>query len=322
MLQVLLIGLAAGVASALLFASLATGSLFSIALFYLAPLPIMLAGIAYNPVAALIAAITAAAGLGIGGGLWFFLSHLASIGVPAYVLSYLVMLARHSDRDLEWFPPGRIIFATAILATITTSLTVPVFGLDLDTYRATLKGVFERILRAQFSTPEGQALKLPNGANPKATLELLATIVPPTAAALSMATNLVNLWLAARISRVSGLLKRPWPDLTAVTFPNIAPIVLLVAIGLSFLGTIVGLIAGILSACLLMGYAILGFAVIHTVTRSTSARVPILGATWLTVIVLGWPIVVMSLIGLADGLLNLRGRMNPPPNFPTNKPNV
>jgi hypothetical protein len=323
MLQVLLIGLGAGVASALLFASLATGSAFSIALFYLAPLPIMLAGIGWSPVAALVAAITAAAGLGIGGGLWFFLSHLASIGVPASILSYLVMLARHSDGgDLEWYPPGRIVLATAIIATITTSLTIPVFGLDLDTYRATLKGIFERILRAQFSIPEGQTLTLPNGANPTATLELLATIVPPTAAALSMATNLINLWLAARISRVAGLLKRPWPDLSAITFPNTAPIVLLAAIGISFLGTIVGLVGGILSACLLMGYAILGFAVLHTITRNFAARSLLLGAAWLMVIVLGWPIVVVALIGLADGLLDLRGRMNPPPNFPTNKPNV
>ncbi len=324
MLRVLLIGLGAGVASALLFASLATGSAFSIALFYLAPLPIMLAGIGWSPVAALVAAITASVGLGIGGGFWFFLSHLASVGMPAYVLSYLAMLARHSDKagDLEWYPVGRIVLATAVIATITTSLTILVFGLDIDTYRATLKGIFERILRAQFSIPEGQPLTLPSGANPAVTLNLLATIVPPTAAALSMVTNLTNLWLAARISRVSGLLKRLWPDLSAVIFPNTTPIVLLAAIGISFLGTIVGLVGGILTACLLMGYAILGFAVLHTITRTIAARGLLLGAAWLMVIVLGWPIVVVALIGLADGLLDLRGRMSPPPNFPTNKPNV
>lgn len=321
MLQVLLIGLCAGAASALLFASLATGSIFSVALFYLSPLPVMLAGIAWTPVAALIAAGTAAGGLGIGGGFWFFLSHLVSIGIPACILSYLVMLGRQTDKGLEWFPPGRVVFATAIIATITTALTVPVFGLDIETYRTSLKSVFERILRAQFATPQGQPLALPNGADPKATLELLATIVPPTAAALSMATNLINLWLAARIARVSGMLKRPWPDLSSVAFPNLAPIVLLAAIAISFLGTILGLVAGILSACLLMGYAILGLAVLHAVTRNMAARGIVLGATWMTVIVLGWPIVVLALIGLADGLINLRGRANPPPNIP-NKPNL
>jgi len=324
MLRVLVIGLGAGAGSALLFASLATGSAFSIALFYLAPLPIMLAGIGWSHVAALIAAAAAAAGLGIGGGFWFFLSHLVSVGIPAYILCYLGMLARHSDNggDFEWYPPGRVVLAAAIIATITTSLTIPIFGLDIETYRATLKEIFERILRAQLSIPAGEPLKLPNSANPAATLNLLATIVPPTAAAISMVTNLINLWLAARIARVSGLLQRPWPDLPAVSFPNTTPIVLLAAIGISFLGTIVGLVAGVLSACLLMGYAILGFAVLHTITRTITARGLILGAAWLMVIILGWPIVVVALIGLADGLLDLRGRMSPPPNFPTKKPNV
>ena len=324
MLRVLVIGLGAGAGSALLFASLATGSAFSIALFYLAPLPIMLAGIGWSHVAALIAAAAAAAGLGIGGGFWFFLSHLVSVGIPAYILCYLGMLARHSDNggDFEWYPPGRVVLAAAIIATITTSLTIPIFGLDIETYRATLKEIFERILRAQLSIPAGEPLKLPNNANPAATLNLLATIVPPTAAAISMVTNLINLWLAARIARVSGLLQRPWPDLPAVSFPNTTPIVLLAAIGISFLGTIVGLVAGVLSACLLMGYAILGFAVLHTITRTITARGLILGAAWLMVIILGWPIVVVALIGLADGLLDLRGRMSPPPNFPTKKPNV
>lgn len=324
MLRILLIGLSAGVASALLFASLATGSAFSIALFYLAPLPIMLAGIGWSPAAALLAGVTASVGLGIGGGFWFFLSHLASVGVPACALSYLAMLGRHSasGSDLEWYPVGRIVLATAVIATITTSLTIFVFGLDIETYRTTLKGIFERILRAQFTIPEGQPLTLPSGANPAVTLDLLATVVPPIAAALSMVTNLTNLWLAARISRVSGLLKRPWPDLSAVSFPNTTPIALLVAIGISLLGTIVGLVAGILSACLLMSYAILGFAVLHTITRAVAARGLLLGAVWLMVIVLGWPIVVVALVGLADGLLDLRGRMRPPPNFPTNKPNI
>ncbi len=49
MVQIVLIGLGAGVASALLFASIASGSPISILLFYLAPLPILLAGDRLEP---------------------------------------------------------------------------------------------------------------------------------------------------------------------------------------------------------------------------------------------------------------------------------
>ena len=45
MTQIVLIGLAAGAASALLFASIASGALLSAVLFYFAPLPIMIAAI-------------------------------------------------------------------------------------------------------------------------------------------------------------------------------------------------------------------------------------------------------------------------------------
>jgi hypothetical protein len=325
MLQILLVGIGAGAASALLFVSLATGSPFAIALFYLAPLPIMLAGIGWSHLAALTAVVCAAGGLGLGAGLWFFLAHLVSIGIPAYILSYLAMLARHtaSGADLEWYPVGHIVLAAAIIATITTSLTIPAFGFDIDTYRVTLKQIFERVLHAQLSIPVDQPLKFPSGAETGKTLELLVSIVPPTAAALSMMTSLINLWLAARIARFSGLLKRPWPDLLMLNFPGATPIVVLIAITISFLSSIVGLISGVLAACMLMAYAILGFSVVHAVTRTFTARGLILSAAWLMVIVLGWPIVILALIGLADGLFDLRGKIGPPnSNFPTNRPNI
>ena len=43
MMQIVLVGIGAGVASGLLFASVASGSLLSVVLFYLAPLPMMIA---------------------------------------------------------------------------------------------------------------------------------------------------------------------------------------------------------------------------------------------------------------------------------------
>ena len=63
MMQVFLIGIGAGAATALLFASVASGSPLSVLLFYLAPLPILIAAIGWSHWAALIAALAASAGL-------------------------------------------------------------------------------------------------------------------------------------------------------------------------------------------------------------------------------------------------------------------
>ena len=61
MIQVALIGVSAGAATALLFASVASGSALSVPLFYLAPLPILIAAMGWSHWAALIAAVVASA---------------------------------------------------------------------------------------------------------------------------------------------------------------------------------------------------------------------------------------------------------------------
>jgi hypothetical protein len=53
MIQIAIIGIGAGAAAALLFASVTSGSLLSIPLFYLAPLPIMIAGLGWSHWAAM-----------------------------------------------------------------------------------------------------------------------------------------------------------------------------------------------------------------------------------------------------------------------------
>lgn len=60
----ILIAVAAGLASALMFASIVSGALISIVLFYLAPLPLMVAALGWGCVTALIGGIVAALGLG------------------------------------------------------------------------------------------------------------------------------------------------------------------------------------------------------------------------------------------------------------------
>src|SRR4051794_31219477 len=94
MLNVILIGIGAGAAAALLFATVVSGSLFSILLFYLAPLPIMIAALGWSHWAGLIAALVAAAGLGLVFTPALFVVFLAAIGLPAWWLGYLALLAR------------------------------------------------------------------------------------------------------------------------------------------------------------------------------------------------------------------------------------
>lgn len=311
MANVLLIGVAAGLASALLFASVASGSPLAIVLFYAAPLPILIAGMGWSHVAGLIAALVGAAGLGIALGPFFVLAFFAGIGLPAWMLAYLALLARPDERAsgaVEWYPVGRIVFWSAIVAALAVSLGLLSMGGGEGGYRAALANGVEMVLRQQAGQPAGTPLTLPGGADPQRLIGVLAAILPPSAAMLSMLTGLINLWIAARIVRASGRLARPWPALSQIALPREAAIALAGAMALSFLDGIAGTIAGLFAATLSLAFALVGLAVVHHLTRASSARALILAGLYGGILVFGWPLVLLAVAGLADLVFQFRNR--------------
>lgn len=326
MTQIVLWGISAGAASALLFSALASGKALSIALFYFAPLPILLVGILKNHMAGLVAAAGAAGALGVALGSWFLFAFLVAFGLPAYVLSYLALLARPAGNGqgerLEWYPTGKLVLAAALFAAVAVTCSIPVFGLDFETFRATMAASLERTLRLYSGTPPGEPVKLPTGEDARPWLELMPLIMPPSLAVFLMTMNLCNLWLAGRIARASGLLSRSWPEISALTYPNITPLALFGAIALAFMTNLIGLVASIFVATLLLAYVALGFCVIHAITRPLAWRGAILAAVWIAVLLFRWPILAVAIIGLADGIVDLRGRVarRGPPNLPTHRP--
>ena len=293
MIQIVLIGLGAGAAAALLFASVVSGSLAAVFLFYLAPLPIMIAALGWSHIAGLIAAASATAAVAVLSGVFFVAVPVIAFG--AWWLGYLALLARPvvngGGGALEWYPVGRLVLWAAVLGTLIVAAAVPNFGTDQESLQAALRKTYERILRDQ------------------ALIDVLVVAVPPAAAVFSTVTNVFNLWLAARAVKISGRLKRPWPDLAALTLPPSSSALLAAAIAGSFLPDLPGVLAGVLAASLLMAFAILGFAVLHAVTRGMRARIVMLTALYAAAIVLGWPVLAMAILGLAEILLNIRSRV-------------
>ena len=138
--------------------------------------------------------------------------------------------------------------------------------------------------------------------------------------AIMTLTYLVNLWLAGRVVRVSGHLRRPWPDLSTTALPTFASALVVAVFALSFLAGLPGIMAMVLTASLLMAFGIVGFAVLHVITRNIAARGVLLGATYLAVVILHWPVIMLMALGLVDAVFDLRGRLNrgrgPPPTSP------
>src|SRR5579859_5325919 len=165
MTHVLLIGLGAGAAAALLFASVTSGAILSIFLFYLAPLPIMIAALGWSHWAGLLAAAIGALLLGGAFGVLFFGTFLATIGGPAWWLGYLALLGRPvangGTAQVEWYPPGRLLLWAAVIGAALVAIALMTFGADEAAIREALKKAIDQVLRLQSGAAAGAPVRLP-----------------------------------------------------------------------------------------------------------------------------------------------------------------
>jgi hypothetical protein len=339
MIRIFLVGMGAAAAAALLFASVTSGAALSVVLFYLAPLPIIIVAVGWTHWAGLIAALAAAAVLGGVFGIFFFATFLTSVGAPAWWLGYLVLLGRpaaaNGSARMEWYPPGRLVLWAAIFGAALTATALATFGSDEASIRQGLQGALDQVLRTQ--TPADTAQQAPDasskGAQAPAThapqvpdaqipgtqtsagdadpmVDMLARILPPAAAVIATLTQTANLWLAGLVVRLSGRLRRPWPDLTALSFPPLAAVLYGAFLAAALLPGLPGLLAGLFAATLTMAFAMVGFAVTHTVTRGMHGRAAVLWGAYGSVFFLLWPVLIIAIIGVAETLFGLRGRLS------------
>ena len=310
MVQIVLVGLAAGVASALVFASIASGSALSIPLFYLAPLPILIAAMGWSHLSGLIAAGLAALGLGVAFGSMLFVVFLVGVGLPAWWLGYLALLARPTTNGtpghLEWYPVGRLVIWASLLGSLVVLTVMLRFGFDAETIQSGLQRALEILFQLRSATDVNAPGRPPEIGEFVAWLSIW---IPRIAAIPTILASLMNLWLAGRIVGASGRLKRPWPDLSAIAFPSWVPLLLAGVIAGTFTPGLLGMLCWVLTASLLTAYMMLGFAVLHATTRPLGGRVFILAGSYLTVMLFGWPALAVAILGLLDSALDIRGRI-------------
>lgn len=319
---VLSIGLGAGAVSALLYAAAASGSPLALALLYVAPLPILLAGIAWRHHAGIAGAIFGALALtllvGPKTGVYFAIA----VGLPAWWLAYLALLARQSDDGgpAEWYPVGRLVAWCAALGALLVAATVPLVASSLEEYRAALREVFSKALEG--ATASGQKVELPGGQDPKPLIDFMALLAPGLAATFWTLTSILNLWLAGRIARASGRLVRPWPDVARMELPRAATWALIGGFAGSMLPGLPSLVAELLSATFMMAFMLLGLATMHVTTRAVPARGLILFALYALLILQPWIAIFIAGLGLTEQLIGIRRRFGPPPGGPPAAANI
>ncbi|MGC1178976.1 MAG: DUF2232 domain-containing protein [Methyloceanibacter sp.] len=307
----LLIGAGAGLVAAALFASAATATALAAILFYLAPLPICLAGLGWGTTAAAVSALTGTAvvagALGLATGAIFALG----VGGPMAVLCYLALLSRPTAAPqkagtggLEWYPVGRLVGWGAVMAGLLAGAMVLMLGYDADSYRESIKNVLEHSALKELD----QGGTLINDSTIGGLSSALARAMPAAFAIIWQSIALFNLWLAGVIVDASGRALRPWPQLDAFELPNAFFLAFTGSLLAPFLPGMAGLLAIGFAGALLFAYVLQGLAVLHAFTRGMPFRGVLLAVVYLGILLLGWVAIAIAILGLSEPMLRLRER--------------
>lgn len=309
-----LIALIAGAASALMFASISSGVLISLVLYFLAPLPLMVAAIVWGPLSAALGGTAAAIGLGSLLGLSDAVGFMAMVALPSFWLGHLALLGRPIDDhaidppETEWYPLGRILLWIAGLAILIVMGLLLTLGADADSINQAMRS---DLLRVMTQIDPAATSELP------AVIDAIIVLGTITAAMMMVITLTLNLWLAAKVAAASGLLRRPWQDLKTVTLPTAILAGLCVAIAFCFTGGLAGMLARIVTAALMMSYGLTGLAVLHTLTLTLKSRPFWLAFAYTLALIPAFLVIAMVALGLADAVFGFRERFlrnrQPPP---------
>jgi hypothetical protein len=315
-----IIGIGAGLVSAVLFLSTATGSLLAMMLFFVVALPGFIAGLGWGSLAALIAGLSAAATVAAIFGPAAGLVYLFVLGVPVTLLTFLALLARKPDghtagepAKVEWFPPGRLVAWSTLIAGCVAALSVPMLGFDAATYRASAKSYFDKTIFSHLPTTGSNAV---NREQLEPLIDLLVQVLPATSAMVWLAILLTNMWAAGRIIEASGRAIRPCPPLGALTYPRHFPLGFVASLLASFTPGIAGIIATGFAGAFLFAYILMGLVVLHVLARQSAFSGLLLTILYLAMLFMGWVTLLVAVIGLGEPVFKLRERVTggaPPP---------
>jgi chromate transport protein ChrA len=317
MMSTILIAIAAGCASALMFASIISGMLLSILLVYFSPLPLMVAALSWGPTSALVGGLSAGIILALSFNLMQGLNYVLMVAAPAFWLGHLSLLAQPaaapangSEPPLDWYPVGRIVLWATLIAASIMILALLITGSSAEETTAKLRELALQTLnsfnRSGLEADDKQRVA-----------SFMARAAPLVLVSATSLMYLLNLWVAGTVARTSHRLRRPWPDLHGIALPHSAIVVLAAALLLSFMGGMPALLAQIISAALVTAYMLVGLAVLHAVTSLSSGRIWWRLAAYGVILMFIWPLLLLPVIGLLDAVFGLRRRFSAASTPPT-----
>ena len=308
MLRQLPLALALGLSSAVLYAAALSGSPLGIFLAYLAVLPLFTAGLSMGMTPLVIAAASAAVGIGLFGGLMPSLPYGLSHALPAVLLVRLAMQSMTwNDGKVYWYPPGRLVQALTLWCGSVLVLT----GLGLSLFGSGFEDSVVALIRAMADAFKSQGQPILNADAAAG----VAVMLPGIIAWSWMVMVTLNGLAAQAVLRRGGRNLRPSPRLAEVVVGPawVAGFGVCAIEGVAIPGD---LGFGAVNLAIIMAYPLFfqGLSVMHALFAHWGIGTFGVGLFYVLMVLLSWTALAVVALGLAEPLVRLRARLAGPQN--------
>lgn len=297
-----LVTLAGGLVSGVLYASIVAGVPGTVILAYLAQFPLFAAGLGLGVTASLAACAAGFASAALLSGLLGGVIYALFNGAPALLVTRQALLARATpDGGVEWYPPGLLVaWLTGLGAALFVAAAILFSGTE---------GGLEAFVRDGVGELARQLGDGRDTAGLAGALEVVAPVVPGIAVASWMVMVAVNGALAQGALARFGRNLRPSPDIAALRLPPWMPPALGGAALLAWIGD--GGLAFVgqnMVVILAVPFFFAGLGVVHALVRRFEGGPLALAVFYVFLLMLQWPVVLVTGLGLVDHWAGFRAR--------------
>jgi hypothetical protein len=301
-----LIAVAGGLAAAVLHLS-GEWSLLGALIFALAaPLPLLAVGLSLGLGSAIFASVVALGTIGA-------VDSIARMGLfaagniaPVLIVVRFGLLNRPADDgSIEWYPPGLVLtwlslYCAAAFVVLAVALGSGPQGLEAG-IASYVDGFRQMIAGVQDSTAADRMLAA------------LKRVFPFLVVTWWVIVITVNTHVAQKLLVRTGHAQRPAPDLTTTALPPwlLPAVVAAAAVALVGSGWL-GFVATNIALILCVPYFLTGLAVLHAISVRWNGRKAILIAVYLLLLLFGWPLIVVTGLGMMEYWVGLRQRFAAP----------
>lgn len=297
-----LIAVGGGLLCALLYLSVISGSTGAIFFTYLSQLPLFLIGLSLGLTPATIACIVAAGAIAVGAnyaaaGLFCVLS-----AAPVLILVRQGLRSRPGAQGgtVEWYPPGRLLGCL-------TGYGLVLFGITLVAFLGSEDGV-EGAARTYIDATLGTIAA--GVADPRfdRIIQSFIRYFPAIVVTTWLVMVVVNAALAQNVLTQLKRNRRPSPKFAELDLPGWMTTSLAVFLLVSLVPGQIGITGQNAAIIILLPFFFLGLAVIHAVSYRFGARRLFLLAIYVILILFGWPIIVVTGLGIVEQWAHFRQR--------------